>query len=132
MSERHRERAQKVVESFRELLDEKVRGVIPENDFEQLTIFVQEALADELHDAAEQACDCLSGFHFGSLRLIEPRTDDQDFIAKANLFDVSELTHRFLASWTGPIVADPGFAIFFSGRDVVSYQQLAVGITRAE
>jgi vacuolar-type H+-ATPase subunit E/Vma4 len=54
MSERHRERAEKVVESFRELLDEKVRGVIPDNDFEQLTIFVQEALADELHDAAEQ------------------------------------------------------------------------------
>lgn len=54
MTERHRERAEKVVESFRELLDQKVLEAIPTNDFEQLALFVQEALADELHDAAEQ------------------------------------------------------------------------------
>lgn len=54
MSERHRERAQKVVESFRELLEQKALDAIPANDFEQLALFVQEALADELHDAAEQ------------------------------------------------------------------------------
>lgn len=54
MSERHQERAQKVVESFRELLDKKVLEAIPPNDFEQLAIIVQEALSDELHDAAEQ------------------------------------------------------------------------------
>ncbi len=54
MSERHRERAEKVVESFRELLDKDVLAAIPPNDFEQLTLFVQEALSDELHDAAEQ------------------------------------------------------------------------------
>lgn len=54
MTERHRERAQKVVESFRQLLDKKVLEAIPANDFEQLALFVQEALADELHDAAEQ------------------------------------------------------------------------------
>lgn len=54
MSERQRERAQKVVQSFRELLDQKALDAIPPNDFEQLTLFVQEALSDELHDAAEQ------------------------------------------------------------------------------
>ncbi|WP_303907684.1 hypothetical protein [Thiohalomonas denitrificans] len=54
MTERHRERAQKVVESFRELLDPNALKAIPANDFEQLALFVQEALSDELHDAAEQ------------------------------------------------------------------------------
>lgn len=54
MSERQRERAQKVVESFRQLLEQKAIDVIPADDFEQLTLFVQEALVDELHDAAEQ------------------------------------------------------------------------------
>lgn len=54
MSERHRERAWKVVESFRELLDQKALDAIPANDFEQLALFVQEALSDELHDASEQ------------------------------------------------------------------------------
>ncbi len=54
MTERHRKRAQKVVESFRELLDQRVLETIPASDFEQLALFVQEALSDELHDAAEQ------------------------------------------------------------------------------
>lgn len=54
MTERHRERAEKVVESFRELLDKQALEAIPANDFEQLAIFVREALSDELHDAAEQ------------------------------------------------------------------------------
>lgn len=54
MNERHQERAQKVVESFRELLEQKALDAISDNEFEQLAIFVQEALADELHDAAEQ------------------------------------------------------------------------------
>lgn len=54
MSERHRERAEKVVESFRRLLDRKVREAIPPSEFEQLALFVREALSDELHDAAEQ------------------------------------------------------------------------------
>ena len=54
MSERQRERALKVVESFKELLDPKAQDAVPANDFEQLALFVQEALSDELHDAAEQ------------------------------------------------------------------------------
>ncbi|SCZ63107.1 hypothetical protein [Thiohalomonas denitrificans] len=54
MTERQRDRAQKVVESFRVLLDKKTLETIPDNDFEQLALFVQEALSDELHDAAEQ------------------------------------------------------------------------------
>lgn len=54
MTERHQERAQKVVESFRELLDPAIREAIPANDFEQLSLFIQEALSDELHDVAEQ------------------------------------------------------------------------------
>ncbi len=54
MSERQRERSQKVVASFQGLLDQKVLEMIPENDFEQLALYVQEALADELHDVAEQ------------------------------------------------------------------------------
>lgn len=54
MSEQQRERAQKVVESFRGLLDQKALDSIPENDFEQLALYVQEALSDELHDAAER------------------------------------------------------------------------------
>ena len=54
MSERHRERAEKVVESFRRLLDKKVLEAIPPSEFEQLQLFVREALSDELHDAAEQ------------------------------------------------------------------------------
>ena len=57
MSERHQERAQKVVESFRDLLNQKALEAIPDNDFEQLSLFVQEALADELHDAAEEVED---------------------------------------------------------------------------
>ncbi|WP_303904407.1 hypothetical protein [Thiohalomonas denitrificans] len=54
MTERQRDRAQKVVESFRVLLDKKALETIPDNDFEQLALFIQEALSDELHDAAEQ------------------------------------------------------------------------------
>ncbi len=54
MTERHHERAQKVVESFRRLLDQQALEAIPSNDFEQLALFVQEALSDELYDAAEQ------------------------------------------------------------------------------
>jgi hypothetical protein len=54
MTERHRERAEKVVESFRALLGQELLEAIPENDFEQLRLYVQEALADELHDAAER------------------------------------------------------------------------------
>lgn len=54
MSERHRERARKVVESFREMLDRKALDAIPDSDFEQLALFIQQALSDELHDAAEQ------------------------------------------------------------------------------
>ena len=57
MTEQHQERARKVVESFRELLSKKALDAIPDNDFEQLALFVQEALADELHDAAEQVED---------------------------------------------------------------------------
>jgi len=57
MTQQHQERAQKVVESFRELLNQKALEAIPDNDFEQLSLFVQEALSDELHDAAEQVED---------------------------------------------------------------------------
>lgn len=54
MSDRQKERARRVVESFKQLLDQKAINTIPANDFDQLALFVEEALCDELHDAAEQ------------------------------------------------------------------------------
>lgn len=54
MTRLHQERAHRVVESFRALLDQKVLDAIPDSDFEQLSLIVQQALTEELHDAAEQ------------------------------------------------------------------------------
>jgi len=54
MTERHQERAKKVVESFRAVLDEKALETISDSELEQLALIVQQALAEELHDAAEQ------------------------------------------------------------------------------
>jgi hypothetical protein len=39
---------------------------IPENDFGQLALFVEEALADELHDAAEQVQELAQGMRSGT------------------------------------------------------------------
>lgn len=54
MTERHRERAQKVVDSFKALLDPGALDAIAPSEFEQLSLIVQQALSEELHDAAEQ------------------------------------------------------------------------------
>lgn len=54
MTKLHQERAHRVVESFRALLDKTALEAIPESDFEQLSLIVQQALSEELHDAAEQ------------------------------------------------------------------------------
>lgn len=54
MTQRHQERARKVVDSFKALLDEKALEAIPASEFEQLSLIVQQALSEELHDAAEE------------------------------------------------------------------------------
>ncbi|MFO7592837.1 MAG: hypothetical protein R6X15_02170 [Pseudomonadota bacterium] len=54
MTARQHERANKVVESFRAVLDKKALEAIPDSDFEQLSLIVQQALSEELQDAAEE------------------------------------------------------------------------------
>jgi DNA-binding NarL/FixJ family response regulator len=51
--ERHRVRSQKVVETFKASLDEYVMKMIPDSEFEELALMIQEAISDELHNAAE-------------------------------------------------------------------------------
>lgn len=57
MSNRHQERAQQVIASFKELLDEPALKAISDAQFKELELLVREAIADELHNAAEQVED---------------------------------------------------------------------------
>ncbi len=55
--ERHAEAARKVVQSFRAILAPRALQEITADEFAELEILVHEALADELHQAAEQMGD---------------------------------------------------------------------------
>ncbi len=57
MVNRHQERAQHVVASFSELLDAPAREAITAAQYKELEILVRQAIADELHHAAEQVED---------------------------------------------------------------------------
>lgn len=54
MINRHQERAQQVVASFKELIDEPALKAISDAQFKELELLVREAIADELHNAAEK------------------------------------------------------------------------------
>jgi hypothetical protein len=54
VANRHEQRAEQVIASFKELLDEPAHTAISEAQFQELQILVREAIADELHAAAEQ------------------------------------------------------------------------------
>jgi|GEM_PF-1415148 len=54
MTDRHRERADRVVESFKRALDEDVRQRLTRAQLEDLALAIQEAISEELHDAAER------------------------------------------------------------------------------
>ncbi len=57
VSNRHQERAQQVIASFVELLDEPAREAISKTQYKELEILIREAIADELHNVAEQVED---------------------------------------------------------------------------
>jgi hypothetical protein len=57
MVNRHQERAQQVIASFKELIDEPALTAISDAQFKQLELLVRGAIADELHIAAEQVED---------------------------------------------------------------------------
>lgn len=54
MTDRHQERAEKVVATFKALLDASVQEHISDAQFEHLAIAIREALAEEVHDVARQ------------------------------------------------------------------------------
>ena len=53
MSNRHQERALKVVNSFKHILHEDACQLITDAQFEELALMVNEAIADELNNCAE-------------------------------------------------------------------------------
>jgi hypothetical protein len=57
MADRHRERAEKVIASFKALIDEPALEAISDAQFKELELLVRKAIADELHHAAEQVED---------------------------------------------------------------------------
>jgi hypothetical protein len=57
MPERHEETARRVVKSFKEALDPRALQAITDDEFRELEILVQEALAEELHTAADRMDD---------------------------------------------------------------------------
>jgi hypothetical protein len=57
MTNRHQQRAEQVVASFKEMLDKPALAAISPAQLEELEILIREAIADELHDAAEQVED---------------------------------------------------------------------------
>ena len=57
MKDRHRARAEKVVASFKDMLDEPALREISQADFNMLQLMVEEAISDELHNAAEMVED---------------------------------------------------------------------------
>lgn len=57
MVNRHQERAQQVVASFKDLIDEPARTTISDAQFKELELLVRSAISDELHNAAERVED---------------------------------------------------------------------------
>lgn len=57
IKQRQRERAGAVVESFKGMLDPPAAKALSEADFRELQLMVEEAIADELHNAAEMVED---------------------------------------------------------------------------
>lgn len=57
IKQRHRERAEAVVESFRGILDPPALQALADADFRELQLMVEEAIADELHNAADMVED---------------------------------------------------------------------------
>lgn len=54
MSDRYRERAGKVVAAFQAAIDAEVRERITKAEYEELTLWIQEAMAEAVGDAAEE------------------------------------------------------------------------------
>jgi Ni,Fe-hydrogenase maturation factor len=54
MVNRHQMRAQQVIASFKELIDAAALETITDAQFKELELLVRAAIADELHNAAEQ------------------------------------------------------------------------------
>lgn len=54
MNNRHQEQAKKIVEAFKDTLDESVRQQIPAEQFNVLVLMIKEAMGEELCVAAER------------------------------------------------------------------------------
>ncbi len=54
MNDKPSEKAEAVVRSFRKLLDTKTQELIGDARFEELTLFIQAAISEELTAAADQ------------------------------------------------------------------------------
>ncbi len=57
MSERRRELGEKVVMGFREILSDAAREAVGEAHFEDLSLMVQDAIAQALSEAADQVAE---------------------------------------------------------------------------
>ena len=66
MTDRHQERAEKVVASFKQSLDANVRQQITEAQFTSLILMIKEAMGEELAFAAEQLEAVMRALRAGS------------------------------------------------------------------
>ena len=57
MNNQHQQRAARVVESFRNLLDKNLSEQITDSQFQDLTLMIGQAIAEELEIAAEQMAE---------------------------------------------------------------------------
>lgn len=53
MANHHEERAAKIIAAFKESISAEARSQITDAEYEQLSLMIQETIAEELSDAAE-------------------------------------------------------------------------------
>jgi len=59
MSKHYGKHAKKVVKGFKDILDEKARDAISDDDYDELTLLVESAISTSVLDAVEKVADDL-------------------------------------------------------------------------